>query len=379
MSGPSVLVIAGEPSGDMHAARLIAEAGKRRPDLRFFGIGGDAMQAAGVDILYHTRQMAVLGFTEVLARYPFFKRVFQHMIGLARERQPNAVLLVDYPGFNLRFAQAMHKMGLKVVYYICPQVWAWNRRRIPAMARSVDRLIAIFPFERDVFAETGMRVDFAGHPLVDLAEAVQKEPPPQLPWDKNKKRIALLPGSRTQEIRRILPAILQTAAILQDRLNQPSFILAAASNETAMLAENILKKTRGNPLEGRIVVGQTRQILRQAHAAIVASGTATIETALMRCPMAIVYRTAWLTYLLGRILVRLPYLGMVNVVAERTLCPEFIQHRLRPAKLAQAIIPLVSDTQQRRAMLEGLDDVARKLGAGGAASQAATILLEEIP
>lgn len=379
MNGPSVLVIAGEPSGDMHAARMIAEAVRKKPNLRFFGIGGDAMRAEGVELLHDTSQMAVLGFTEVVARYAFFRNVFKQMLTLARERKPDAVLLIDYPGFNLRFARAARAMGLKVIYYICPQVWAWNRRRIPAMARVVNRLIAIFPFERDVFAGTGLRVDFAGHPLMDATRTALAEPPAELPWRGAENRIAILPGSRAHEILRILPVMLRAALIIEKNVSNTAFILAAASPGAAALANRLVAASGNKPENFEIVTEQTRQITRQARAAMVASGTATIETALMRCPMAIVYRVAWLTYLLGRMLVKIKHLGMVNVIAGRTLCPELIQHRLTPKALAQAILPLIHNTPERAAMLEGFDEIAAKLGAGNAAERAAAILLEELP
>jgi lipid-A-disaccharide synthase len=361
----------------MHAANLVRAARARNPDLRFFGIGGDALRAAGVEILYDVRDMAVMGLWEVLKRYGFFKRVFGEMVLCARERNPDAVLLVDYPGFNLRFAAEMKALGIRVIYYICPQVWAWHRSRIPKMARIVDRLLCIFPFEPEVFSGVGLRVDFVGHPLVDEAEKALAEAPPTLPW-RGLPRVALLPGSRRQEVERILPLMLGAAAEVQRRESGASFLLAAASEEMADLSRRVSEASAVKPERMEIVTGATRQILRQAQAAVVASGTATVETALMGCPMIVVYKTAALTYYLGRMLVSVPHIGMVNLIAGREICPEFIQGAATPGAMASALRPLLADSPARDAMLRALADVRQKLGAGGAAARAAELVLAEL-
>ena len=299
------------------------------------------------------------------------------MLDLARTRKPDAVVLVDYPGFNLRFAAKAHGMGLKVVYYVCPQVWAWHRSRIPKMARIVNRLIVIFPFEPDVFRNTGLKVDFVGHPLVDVTRAALSEPARSLPWT-GEPRIALLPGSRRQEIERILPVLLSAAALIEKRKPGTSFILASPSQEIADRARAILSAQADKPAHCEIVVGETRQVLRQARAAMVASGTATIETALMGCPLIVVYKTSPVTYFFGRLLVKVPHIGMVNVVAGRELCPELIQDAATPEALAAALIPLVDDTPERKAMLAGLEQVRDALGQGGAAERAGDVLLKEL-
>lgn len=376
-AGRSVLLVAGEVSGDMHAAGLVRAVRQRDPTIRFFGIGGDELRAAGMEIVHEVREMAVMGLAEVLRRYGFFKRVFGEMVELARARRPDAVVLVDYPGFNLRFAEQARGLGLKVVYYICPQVWAWHRSRIPHMARIVDRLIVIFPFEPAVFAGTGLRVDFVGHPLVDEARRALAEPTRALPW-KGGTRVALLPGSREQEVARILPVMAEAAALLEKRLGDAGFIIASPSETIAAKVRGILGAPGQKPQRCEVVVGETREVLRQARAAFVASGTATIETALMNCPMVVAYKTSPLTYLLGRMMVQVPDIGMVNVVAGRRLCPEFIQGEATARALAEAIEPLLGDTPQRAAMLSGLEDVRQALGKGGAADAAADILLEEL-
>ncbi len=373
----SVLVIAGEVSGDQRAAEVIRAVRARQPDIRFWGIGGPEMRAAGATTRHDIRDMAVMGLVEVLRRYAFFHRVFNEMVAAAETERPDAVLLVDYPGFNLRFAAQMKKRGIKVIYYICPQVWAWHRARIPKMAQIVDRLLAIFPFEPEVFAGTKLKVDFVGHPLVDAALAARAAPPQPLPW-QGAPRIALLPGSRRQEIERILPALVQAAALIQRQKPDASFILAAPSEAVATIVRATLARLGGGPASCDIVVDQTREVLRQARAALVASGTATLETALMGCPMLVVYRTSWPTYWIGRQLISVSHIGMVNLIAGRTLCPEFIQHDATPEKLAAGLLPLLGETPERAAQLAGLAEVAAKLGAPGAATRAAALLLAEL-
>ena len=373
----SVLVIAGEVSGDQRAAELIRAVRARRPDVQFWGIGGPEMRAAGATTRHDIREMAVMGLVEVLRRYFFFRRVFNEMVAAAEAQRPAAVLLVDYPGFNLRFAARMKQRGIKVIYYICPQVWAWHRARIPQMAQIVDRLLAIFPFEPQVFAGTQLKVDFVGHPLVDVAQAARAAVPQPLPWQGG-PQIALLPGSRRQEIERILPTLWRAAALIQEQTPGASFILAAPSEPVAKIIRAKLAELGGGPARWELVVDRTREVLRQARAALVASGTATLETALMGCPMLVVYRTSLPTYLIGRQLISVSHIGMVNLIAGRTLCPEFIQHDATPEKLAAGLLPLLGETPVRAAQLAGLAEVAAKLGAPGAATRAADILLAEL-
>jgi lipid-A-disaccharide synthase len=376
MKKKSVMVIAGELSGDLHAAALLRAVRRRDKETVFFGIGGDELKKAGMEINVQARDMAVLGLSEVIAKYFFFRKIFHAMLALLKERRPDAVLLVDYPGFNLPFAKAARKLGFKVVYYICPQVWAWNRGRIPALAASVNRLIAIFPFEPDVFKGTGLKVDFVGHPLVSIAEAARAEPMPSLPWNGS-PQAAILPGSRRQEVELILPAMLRAAVLLKQQLPAIGFIIAAASPEARGWIEQVLAEMK---LSGEfpVVEGRTRQVLRQATAAWVCSGTATIETALMRCPMVVVYRVRLLTYLAGRLLIRVPFLGMVNIVAGKQVCPELLQGGATPEKLAQAIEPLLNDSAARKKMIAELDAVRDILGAPGADERAAKIILQEL-
>ena len=371
------MIIAGEVSGDMHAARLVRAVKERLPGARFFGIGGPAMRAAGVGTAYDIADMAVMGVTEVIRRYGFFRRVFAEMVEVAGKLRPDAVVLVDYPGFNLRFAAKAHELGIKTLYYICPQVWAWNRARIPRMAEMVDRLITIFPFEAGHFSGTGLTVDFAGHPLVDEAKAALAEPEADLPW-KGEPRVALLPGSRPHEIRRILPPAWEAARQIEADHPNASFMVATPSREAETTVREVMSGLPDGPARWDVVADNTRQVLRQAKAGIVASGTATIEACMMQCPMVIVYKVATLTYLLGRMLVRVPDIGMVNIVAGERVCPEFVQGAATPTNLAAALRPLLSDTPERRTMVDELRKAKESLGEGGAEERAAESVIAEL-
>lgn len=373
---PEFMIIAGEVSGDMHAAKLVKALKKRIPEAKFFGTGGPNLMSLDVEILQDIKEMAVMGFSEVARRYFFFRKLFNRILQEAYSRKPDAAILVDYPGFNLRLAKKLHAAGIKTIYYICPQVWAWNRKRIPEMAASIDRLITIFPFEAKYFKDTGLKTNFVGHPLVDEAEHALARQPEALPWSSS-CRIALLPGSRKHEIDRILPVLLATAQKVRIYKPEASFIIAASSRNTADYLQEKLNAA-GNIKGIAVVADKTREILRQAGAAIVASGTATVETALMGCPMVVVYKVSWLTYLICRMLIRINNIGMVNIIAGKTICPEFVQHNARPDAIATALSPLLDNSPERQAMVNELANVKKALGRNDVEELAASTICEEI-
>ena len=371
----SLLVIAGEDSGDMHAAAAVRALKARRPDIHVWGIGGDHLRAAGAELLHTTHEMDVMGFVEVAKRYPFFKRVLNEIIGEAEARKPAAALLVDYPGFNLRLADELHRRGVKILYYVCPQVWAWKRGRIPKMAKVIDRLMVIFPFEVDVFKDVDLNVEFVGHPIVDEIKTFRSAPPASLPWQTEKK-VALLPGSRRQEILHILPALLKTAKLLEEKHSDVSFLIPVPSRHLELVC-GILKNGKSAPQNIEIVEGQSREIMKQADAAFVASGTATLEAALLRCPTILVYRMSPLNFMLARLLIQIRWIGIANIISGREIMPERIQ-KINPAELCAAIEPLIYDTPERRAMLNDFDALEKLLGTGNPAEKIATIIDSEI-
>lgn len=378
MEKKKLMVSAGEVSGDQHAARLLRGMGEAvRGRLEVFGIGGDAMRAAGVDTrVGDAREMAVVGFWEVLKRLPTLWRIWRWALRALDEEKPDALLLVDYPGFNLRLAAAAKKRGIRVIYYISPQVWAWNRGRIPKMARIVDLLMVIFPFETEVFAGTGLRTEFVGHPLAESVARTLSVPAAEMPWPEGEGgKVALLPGSRRMEIDRIFPAMLDAAAELRRRRPDTRFLVAAAGEETERMVRAALA-SRGNPEWVGVAKGAMRDVVRTADAAMVCSGTATVETGLLGCPMIVVYRTAGLTYWLGKKLIRVKWLGMVNLISGKTLCPEFIQGEAEAGAMADAVESLLGDTPERRAQVEGLAAVRRALSGAGVAGPGTLVARE---
>jgi lipid-A-disaccharide synthase len=376
-SARRVFVSAGEASGDAHAARLLrALPPEIRATTRFFGIGGDALRAAGCDTsVADARDMAVVGLWEPLVRLPHFIRIYRRALrALDATPPPAALLTVDYPGFNLRLARAAHRRGIPVCHYICPQVWAWNRSRIPKIARIVDLLMVFFPFEVGVFRDTPLRPVFVGHPLVESIARTLAQPPPDLPWPgPAASRVAILPGSRAAELRRILPAMLDAAEALLARRPDATFLVAAATDRDATAVRTALAR-RPAALQAAtaVAVGCMRDVVRTARCAMVCSGTATVETALLHCPHILVYKTSPFTYLAGRLVIRIPWLGMVNIIANRTVCPEFIQRDARPAPMADALLALLDDTPARAAQLAALSEVASSLAAPSTSSPAQT-------
>jgi lipid-A-disaccharide synthase len=372
-----VMIVAGEVSGDHHAAELVRRVRERDPEVTFWGCGGDRLAGQGVEILHHVRELAVMGLVEVLRRYPYFRRVYRDLLARAAARRPDLVVLVDYPGLNLRLAAALHEMGLRVIFYICPQVWAWKRGRIRRMAETLDRLLVIFPFEVEVFAGTGLRVDYVGHPLVDRAESFLRSLPSPLPWP-GRRKVALLPGSRMQEIDRILPLLLRAAASLQQRDRNVGFLVAAASTECEARIRAVLAREGERDLAVEVVTHAAWEILRQAEAAMVASGTATLDAALMGCPLIVVYRLHPLTYAIGRRVVKIPHIGMVNIVAGRAIAREFIQDAAIPEEMAHQVYRLMYDERVRDQAREDLAAVRARLRDGADPDKAAAIVAAEL-
>jgi lipid-A-disaccharide synthase len=373
-----ILIIAGEASGDMHAEALMRALRLQigRP-IVFRGIGGDAMRAAGAELLYHTDQTAVIGLWDVLRHIRFFAAMMRRMETELDGWHPDLVLTVDYPGFNLRFAARAHARGIATIHYICPQVWAWHRSRIPGIARILDHLIVLFPFEPACFAATPLTVTFAGHPLVDRAAESWAEPEAPLPWQNARYRIALLPGSRRGEITRVLPAMLAAAAQLDGELGGDcAFVIPAASPAMRLLTETLAAASPVRPARLACVDGLARQVLRQAQAAAVASGTATLEACLMRCPTVLVYRVPWLTYVLAKWIVRgVKHLGLANILAGRRLMPELLQRDLTPAALTAHLKAYLTQPALRATTQAEYEAVNRSLGDGGASERAAAAIM----
>ncbi|HEX7120459.1 MAG TPA: lipid-A-disaccharide synthase [Longimicrobiales bacterium] len=354
MSAPTILLSAGEPSGDLHGAAVARAILRRWPSARLFGLGGSRMAEEGVELLADVRELAVMGFAEVLGRVPYFVRLLRRLREEMAARGAELVLPIDYPGFNLRLTGAARASGIPVLYYIAPQVWAWHRSRIRRLAREADRLAVVLPFEEPLFREAGARVRFVGHPLLDDAPEVAGRESfcAEHGLDPARPILALFPGSRAQEVSRHLAIFVEAAEWIRRRRPevQPVIATSAAVGAEAY-AGAALPRT-----------GESRALLAHARAALVKSGTTTLEAALAATPMVIAYRTSRLTYALARRLVRVDHIGLVNLVAGARLVPEFVQDAAEPAALAGAVLPLLDeDAPERRAMVDGLNRVRAAL------------------
>jgi len=367
--------VAGEASGDGHGAALMQALRKEEPTLKFHGRGGPRMKAiAGNGFLNWIDSAAILGLWEVIKHYGYFRAQFRETVHEIRNSQPNAVILIDYPGFNLRLARALRRMrpDLKIVYYISPQVWAWNRRRIPRMARWIDLMLCIFPFEVDLYNRSGLRTIFVGHPMIKDLERHRIE------TDRRADLIGLFPGSRVREIRKIFPIMLSAARQISEQRAGARFEVAAGSASLAKEIERELSRSSIPKEMVNIIVGETSAVMQRASIGIIASGTATLEAAFFRLPFVLVYKVSWLTYLAARLVVRVKHLGMPNVLAGREIVPEFIQHRANPYAIATAALKLSIDPSAREGMISQFDAIIAKLGQEDAGRTAAQAILHEI-
>lgn len=367
-------LVAGEASGDEHGAALMHALRDLSPDIDFHGRGGPKMQTiAGGAFINWSDSAAVVGLWEVVKRYGYFREQFRRALGEIASVNPDAVILIDYPGFNLRLARALRKKtaALKIIYYISPQVWAWNRGRIGQMARFLDLMLCIFPFEAELYNESGLRTIFVGHPMIEnlAARRTGEERQPRL--------VGLFPGSRLREVRKIFPIMLETAGKMVAEREEIHFEVAAASvplasEIRALLGASLLRD------RVRVVTGDAAGTMQRAAAGIVASGTATLEAAYFRLPFVLVYRVSWLTYFAVRLVIKTRYLGMPNVLAGRRIIPEFIQHNARPDAISKAVLRLTDDCAARELVILEFDAIIAKLGETGASAKAARAIVQEL-
>ncbi|MBI3756495.1 MAG: lipid-A-disaccharide synthase [Deltaproteobacteria bacterium] len=364
-----VLLVAGEASGDVHGADLVMALKKQQPAVTVFGVGGQYLRAAGMQTLVDTSTIAGMGLFEARDKLRALVGAYRQLTNILRTQPPDLLILIDFPEFNLRLAKIAKQVGVRVFYYISPQVWAWRKRRVYTIAKRVDRLAAIFPFESAFYAAHGCQVDFVGHPLVDRVHPTRsrEETVAQYGLDPHRKVIALLPGSRAQEVHYLLTPMLAAAKLLGEPYQ---FVLAVAST---LDVEQLKRQVGQQPIP--IVQGDTYNIVHAADLVLVASGTATLETALLERPMVIMYRMAPITYALARVFVRVPFIGMPNLIAERQVVPELIQSAVTPEQITHAARRLLDDPQAYRVTQEGLREVRRRLGSGGAAARAANLAL----
>lgn len=361
--GKRLYVIAGEASGDLHGANLVralmGRAGAGELQVRAWG--GDRMRQAGADVVKHYRELAFMGFTQVLLNLRTILRNIRACKEDILAFKPDAVILIDYPGFNLRIAEFAHARGIRVFYYISPQVWAWKAGRVKTIKRVVDHMFVILPFEKEWYARHGMEVEFVGHPLLD---AIEQD---EFSWDgqaagDDRPVVALLPGSRVQEIRRMLPAMLAVVPHFPGH----RFVVAAAPSVPREVYRRLIGEA---PIE--LVEGRTYGLLRKARAALVTSGTATLETALIGTPEAVCYSGGALNIWLARRFIKVPFISLVNLIMGREVVRELIQQDMRPDELRKELQRLLQDGDYRRKMQADLEELRRRLGGAGASAHVA--------
>ena len=367
----TIYFVAGEVSADNHGAALIRSLRALDPELKFIGRGGPQMQQlAGVQFKNWIGDAAVLGLWEVLRKYGYFREQFRQTLNEIHESKPDAVVLIDYPGFNLRLARSLRLQSQrhKIIYYISPQVWAWNRGRVKKMARFIDLVLCIFPFEIDLYAASGLRAVFVGHPMI---ERLQRQ---KIDTQRDANLIGLFPGSRSREVRKIFPVMMEAAQRLSQFNSTLRFEVAAASEDLAREMNEQLPD-RGSIA---IIVGETAAIMQRAFVGIVASGSATLEAAYFRMPFVLIYKVAWPTYVAARLVVNVNFLGMPNLLAGKEVVSEFIQHEAKPDAIVKAVRLLMEDSPVRDRMISDFDAIVNKLGGPGASERAAQAILEEL-
>ena len=368
------MIIAGEASGDLHGAGVVRELKKANPNIDIFGVGGDRMKQEGMRLIYHVNELGFMGFAEVIKHLPVIRSMKNALETILRHKKPDVVLLIDYPGFNLRFAKSAKRSGSKVVYYISPQVWAWHRSRVKKMRGIVDKMLVIFPFEADLYLKDGIDAEFVGHPLLEAlkSDLDRKGFGKRYELAADKKVLALLPGSRKQEIEKIFPEMLKAARSIAQEEDMEIVVAVAPT-----LREEYFR-TLFN-LEGvHLVQNASYDVMQNADFALVTSGTATLETGLFGTPMVVLYKTSWPTYIIGRLLIQVENIGLVNIVAGRQIVPEFIQHRAKASTIARDVLELLHNGERLATMRKELSMVRGKLGEIGASSRVAQRILQMV-
>ncbi|HBN45869.1 MAG TPA: lipid-A-disaccharide synthase [Candidatus Marinimicrobia bacterium] len=364
---PLFFLVAGEESGDIHGAKLMEQISVQCPEASFMGHGGDKMKAAGLDIIEHVDDLAMMGFTEVIKHLPYMLNVMGQTLGKIREARPNRLILIDYPGFNLRLAKNIHPLGIPITYFILPQVWAWKEKRVKTIRRCVDQALCIFPFEQQWFEEHGINAHFVGHPFTDLQT-------PSMSRDdffrehglrSDKPVLVLFPGSRQQEVDNHLPIFEQSVSLLD--------------NDLQVIVGKAPQVDLGNiPVHWAVEESDTRLCLEYGTAVLTSSGTATLQSAVHDIPAVVSYKMSGGSWWLAKHLTNVPFAAMSNLIVGKRVVPEFLQKDMTPANLADAVQPLLNDSPERKNMLRGYEKIRRTLGIPGAYERAAETILTRI-
>lgn len=372
-----LLIIAGEASGDLHGSALIKEMKKIDHDIEIFGIGGDKMINAGMKTLFHINAMSFLGFIEIIKHLPFIRKVKQDIVAFVKKENIKNIVLIDYPGFNLSIAKSFSELGLNNIYYISPQIWAWGKGRIKKIKNLINRMIVFFPFEEKLYTSNNVHSDFVGHPLVKTIDeynfASKEEMIKKHNLDKNKDILLLLPGSRKQELDKILPDLLNSASMINNKFNMQT-VIACADN----IDEDYFSSLKNN-LNFSLVKGDTYNLLRNSKFAIVKSGTSTLEAGIIGTPFIVVYKTNYLTYLIGKALIKINNIALANIVAEQTVVKELIQNQVNPKEIYNTCKNYLSNTKEYDKLKFELTKIKAKLKTEGDPSKkAAEIIYAEL-
>lgn len=372
----ALMIIAGEASGDLHGASLIKELRGIDKDLRLFGIGGDKMITEGMNADYHIKDMAFLGFVEVIKHLPFIKRVQQDLLKRIAEEKIDTVVLIDYPGFNLSFAKKIKKLGIKIIYYISPQVWAWGKGRIPKIKRLVDKMLVVFPFEKEMYNQHGIDAEYVGHPLVERIDEYKFLTRDgffeKFSLDKTKELLLIMPGSRIQEIKKIFPESIKAAEKIANEFNMQVVVSCSQHIDSTIF------KSISDATNYKLITGNNYDLMKYAKCGIIKSGTSTLEAGLFGLPSVIVYSTNWITYLIGRSLVKIKNIALANIIAGETIFDELIQGDVNSENIFNKIKTLLTDIERYNSVKEKLKVLKTKLGQAGASAKAAQIIYAKL-
>jgi lipid-A-disaccharide synthase len=369
------MIVAGEASGDLHGGNLVQAMRRIDPDLSFYGVGGKRMQAAGVELLADAADMAVVGLTEVAFKLGMILRVMRRLKASLLQEKPDLVILIDYPDFNLPVARAAKKRGIRVLYYISPQVWAWRKGRIETIRKTVDRMVVILPFEEEFYRAAGMDVTFVGHPLLDEVRKKYSRPEALRRFGLREEAVtvALLPGSRRSEVAVLLPEMLRACRILTEKISPLQFILPIAGTLDPAFVRDILGRF---PVRVSVIRDEIYDVIGVSDAAMVASGTATLETALLETPMVVVYKVSGISYAIGRRFIRVDHISLVNLIAGCAVVPELIQAEANPERIAAELRDIITRQGKAKEMKASLAMIRGKLGTPGASQRTARIACE---
>lgn len=370
-----IMLSVGEASGDMHGASVANALKILQPDIELFGMGGKAMRSAGVRVDYDITTQGIMGIVEVIKNLGKLFKLRDDLAALMEKERPDALVVIDYPDFNMRLAKIAKAKGIPVVSYISPSAWAWRRSRAKDVAETVDKVAAIFPFEAEVYQEAGADVTFVGHPLLDIVKPAltPEEAYRHFTADPTRPVILLMPGSRQQEIMKLLPSMLGACQEISRTLPDCQFFLPVASTISREILQNIIDSYQ---IPVNLTSEYTYDLMGIADVAIAASGTATLETSLMGTPTVIIYKTAALTYLLGKLLVKIPNIGLPNIIAGRRIVPELLQNDANPQAIARETLTLLMDKQAQDTVKAGLAEIKESLGRTGAVQRVAEVILE---